>query len=262
MSIREDSGLPQSAIKILMHCYRFVDSIWQHAAREPIPDQGFEARFRESCVQNLSEWDISQQREMHLGCNLQTASGVCHEVDIVAKRLDLTAIIELKNRQGDPPDKNDVIVFFAKIIDYLALNPSLLLNEIVPIFISNTHYEVSGLAACLGLGIHPIAPGIRPLPMLHRNARIMDYELCNGLPISPSDREQFDDFCAVLNRITLSLNETWLTTRCGFLSEDRIVVHAVGERDTLSLCQDILQLNGECSRLLSIFRNSKAGTAK
>ena len=134
-----------------MHCYKFVDSIWQHVDREPIPDQGFELRFRESCVKDLIDWNISQQREMHLGCNLQTASGVCHEVDIVAKSQDLIAILELKNRQGSPPEKNDVIVFFAKIFDYLALNPTLLLSEIIPIFMSNTQFEVTGLAACMGL---------------------------------------------------------------------------------------------------------------
>lgn len=262
MSISVESGLPQSALQIMMHCYKFVDSIWQHVDREPIPDQGFELRFRESCVKDLIDWNISQQREMHLGCNLQTASGVCHEVDIVAKSQDLIAILELKNRQGSPPEKNDVIVFFAKIFDYLALNPTLLLSEIIPIFMSNTQFEVTGLAACMGLGIHPIAPGLRPLPILHRNAKIMDYEISNGLEISPKEIDSFNDFCATLNRITLNLNETWLTTRCGYLSEERIVLHAVGERDTHSICQEFLQLNNECTRLLSIFRMAKSGVSK
>ena len=66
---------------------------------------------------------------MRLGSELATASGVLHEIDIVAKHSNVTAIMELKNRH-DPPAKNDVVVFFAKLLDYLALTPDLLLKEL------------------------------------------------------------------------------------------------------------------------------------
>lgn len=257
MSIRVDDILPEPVLHFLRRCYIFVTQEWQHAVREPLPDQGFEQRFRESCVRNLRGWDISQEREMHLGQGLDTASGVSHEVDIVARHSDLTAILEMKNRQSFPPEKNDVIVFFAKILDYLALNPTLLLKEVCPVFMSNTPFEESGLAACLGLGILPVAPGLRPLPILVDNARRMGFEIKQGVVIAPHVNEQFQDFCAQLNSISLALSETWLANRCGYQSEDRIVLRAVGGLPTLALGQELRELNEDCNWLLDEFRRVK-----
>ena len=52
---------------------------------------------------------------MNLGMGLMTASSVLHEVDVVAQREPTLGILELRNRAWWPPEKNDVIVFFAKI---------------------------------------------------------------------------------------------------------------------------------------------------
>ncbi len=259
MNIRVDNTFTEPALDFLKRCYKFVNQEWQHAVREPLPDQGFEQRFRESCVKHLTEWNISQEREMHLGGGLDTASGVSHEVDIVARHPELTAILEMKNRQGFRPEKNDVIVFFAKILDYLVFNPPLLLKEICLIFMSNTPFEESGLAACLGLGIHPVAPGLRPLPILVYNARCMDAELQKGLALASDMGEQFQDFCAQLNRISFTLCETWLTSRCGYLSEDRILLRAMGGLPTLALSQELRQLNGDCVRLMEEIKKAKSG---
>src|SRR5207244_12989337 len=120
MAIRAGELLPRCGIQLLAHCYRYVAVAWQHADRDQItPDQGFERQFREACIGRLpQDWSISQEREMQLGFGLDTASGVLHEVDIVARHPELTVIVEMKNR-GVQPDKNDIIVFFAKIVDYL-----------------------------------------------------------------------------------------------------------------------------------------------
>ncbi|MEW6380646.1 MAG: hypothetical protein AB1611_13710 [bacterium] len=247
--------------QFLKQCYKFVNQEWQHAVREQLPDQGFELRFRESCVKHLSDWNISQGHEMCLGCGLDTASGVLHEVDIVAQHPDLTAILEIKNRQTFPPDKNDVIIFFAKIFDYLALNPTLLLKEICPAFMSNTHFEESALAACLGLGIHPIGPDLRPLPILFDNAGRMEVERQKGTVLPSDVLDQFEDFCAQLNRFCSILSETWLSSRCGYQSEDRIVLRAAGYLHTRELSQEFRQLNNDCSRLVGEFKKAKHGAA-
>ncbi len=262
MNIRIDDGLPQSALQFLRRCYQFVNQEWQHIAREPLPDQGFEQRFRENCVIHLPGWRISPEREMHLGDGLDTASGISHEIDIVAQTSDLTAILEIKNRQRFRPEKNDTIIFFAKILDYLALNPTLLLREVCPAFMSNTPFEQSGLAACLGLGIHPIAPGLRPLPLLVQNARIMNSELQKGLSLAPPVIERFQDFCAQLNNLSSTLSETWLTSRCGFRSEDTIVLKAVGGLQTPTLSQELRRTNGDCAELLDEFRTAVSKARK
>jgi hypothetical protein len=107
---------------------------------------------------------------MQLGYGMDTASGVLHEADIVARNSDLTVIVEMKKWQA-PSNKNDVIVFFAKLVDYLATNPSLLDRELCPTFISTSGFEPHALASCVGLGIHPIAPALRPLPLLIDNGQ-------------------------------------------------------------------------------------------
>ena len=99
----------------------------------------------------------------------------------------LRGVFELKNRPEMLPDKNDVIVFFAKILDYLCLNPSLLKQTIVPVFLTAFPFEYSGLAACLGLGVHPVAPGLGPLPLLIHNARCMDAEREKGTIVAETN---------------------------------------------------------------------------
>lgn len=185
--------LPQSAIRLLRHSYLFVNERWQHLNREPIPDQSFEAKFRESCVQQPG-WVVSQNRELHLGSNLVTVSSVLHEIDLVAQDEQFRGIFELKNRQADPPEKNDVIVFWAKLLDYLCFNPSLLKQVLVPTFLSAFAFEYTGLGACLGLGIHPVAPGLRPVPLLVDNARRMKVERDRGLELPAHEWDAYEEF--------------------------------------------------------------------
>lgn len=258
MSIRQNINLSEDTLGFLKHCYKFIAFDWQHAVREDLPDQGFEKRFRESCVKTLKGWNVSQERELHLGSGLDAASGVYHEVDIVVEHSEVLLILELKNRQGELPEKNDVIVFFAKIFDYLSLNSSLLLKDICPIFMSNSQFDQTGLAACLGLGIHPIAPELRPLPLLIHNAKMMDIELQRGVIIGKGVQTEFEDFCVQLNRLSLILDETWFSNRYGYLSENAIVLRAVGRLPTVGIGEELRRLNSECTRLLKEFRMAKS----
>jgi len=257
MGIRSEN-IPLDSVKdFLLHCYRYVSHDWQHSERILIPDQGFERRFRELCIAHLQHWTISQEREMSLGQGLSTASGVLHEIDIVAQYTNLHVFVELKNRSGLPPDKNDVIVFFAKLLDYLAFNPDLLLKEICPVLISSTTFEYSGLAACIGLGIHPVAPQLRPLPILFHNAICLNAEIEGGLILDAKIEEMYEDFCAQINLLSTILNETWISSRCGRLSETKLVIQAAGGLDTQALASDLRQVNADCSRLIHEFREAK-----
>ena len=258
MEIYHDENLPNSALQFLKRCYRFVDREWQHSEREVAGDQGFERRFRESCVVNFPDWTISQEREMRLGESRDTASGVLHEVDLVAQTADLVAVAEIKNRPANPPDKNDGIIFFAKLLDYLAFNPALLLREVLPVFISSTTFDEHGLAACVGLGIHPVAPGLRPLPVLVDSALRMNAEVRKGMLLSDETVDQFEEFCVELNRLSADLSETCLTNRCGYFSDDTIVLKAVGGLPTRDLGRQLRRLNGECTELLAAFRKAAA----
>jgi hypothetical protein len=256
MPIRPEIVPPASTLEFLKRCFRFVSLEWPHAVREHVPDQGFEQRFRESCIQNLQSWTISEQRELRLGVGLDTTSGVAHEIDIVARSSTVTAILEAKNL-GDMPGKNDIIVFFAKVLDYLLANPAIALNDICLAFMSRNSFEDRALAACLGLGIHPVASDIRPLPVLIDSAQRMEHELRDDLLISEDIQDRFDDLCAQLNNLHVALNETWLDNRCGYLSEDSLLFKAVGPLLTDALAQQLRQANSDCTDLLDAFRAAK-----
>ena len=255
VAIRVEDKLPRAAVDFFQHCYRFVNEDWQHADRTDLPDQGFERNFRSVCITRLAGWEISQEREMRLGSELATASGVLHEIDIVAKHSNVTAIMELKNRH-DPPAKNDVVVFFAKLLDYLALTPDLLLKELCPVFLSTVAFDPNGLAACLGLGIHAVGPGLRPAPMLVDNALRLDHELRQGLQVSQEIHDKFEDYCAELNNTCLSLTHNWISSRFGYHSENTIVVRASAGSDSQALSHSLRQLNADCTWLLTNVREA------
>jgi hypothetical protein len=255
VSIRVEDNLPRAALDFLKYSYRFVNEEWQHADRDDLPDQGFESIFRSGCITRLTGWEISQEREMRLGSELSTTSGILHEIDIVAKHSDVTAIVELKNRQ-DPPTKNDVVVFFAKLLDYMTFNPNLLLKELCPVFMSTAAFDVHGLAVCLGLGIHPVGPGLRPVPILVDNAMRIYFELSRSFQVSQETHDKFEDFCANLNSMCLSLTDNWIGGRFGYHSEDTIVVKAASGSDSQAMSHSLRQLNSDCNWLLSSVREA------
>ena len=119
MDLKASNLVSSGVLDFLRHSYRFLTLEWPHADREPIPDQGFEEAFRSACVTKLPGWRISQIREMHFGDDLMTASGTNHEIDTVGSRDQAVVVLELKHWQAGIPTKNEVIVSFAKIFDYL-----------------------------------------------------------------------------------------------------------------------------------------------
>ena len=259
MFIRPESRPSGPTLDVLKRCYLFVSREWHRIPREPSQDEGFEQRFRESCLRGLPNWAISGEREMQLGERRETASGVLHEVDIVARHTDATVMCELKNRRGVLPDKNDVIVFFAKILDFLAANPVLMLKDVCLALASSRSFEDSGLAACLGLGIHPIGSDIRPLPILIRNAMIMENEIRQGLQIESSTQGRFEDLCAQLNRLAATLSSTWLDNRCGYHTENTVLLRTVEYIDTMELAHQIRYVNGLCTEILRDLNAAKIG---
>lgn len=261
MSLRNADIFSAETIRLLRHSYGFLMHQWQHSDREAIPDEGFELQFRQSCVRQLDNWIVSQHREMQFGCGAATASGVFHEIDVVLRSDTVIGVFELKNQRSGSPGKNSVVVFFAKILDYLLANPSLLKREIVAAFMTSQAMENSALAACLGLGIHPLFPGTRPIPVLVHNARLMLAELDNGLSVPPSVRPSVNDLCAVLNRLTLQFSSIAISERLDSFSDSSILVHALPAPPVSDLCDDLRLANAETARLVALFKAAKAGGA-
>lgn len=257
MALRYEPITNLEGLQFLRHCYRYVTEEWQRCPREALPDQGFELHFRRFSTLKLNGWLISQPWELELGSELQSASGLRHEIDLVARHSEALAIVEAKNRPGMPPGKCDVVVFFAKFLDYLAFNPRLLLSEVCPVFLSSSTFEEGALAACLGLGIHPVAPGLRPLPLLADNLQRIGHEFERGLVPTSDNRERWDDSCAMVNRLVLGLGNTWVPARCGYVSDERINLRPVGGIDTIELGRVLRQANGDCAVVLDAVRLQK-----
>ena len=262
MDLKASNLVSPRVLEFLRHAYRFLNLDWPHASREPIPDQGFEETFRSACVTKLPAWTISQIREMHLGQDLLTASGTSHEVDVVGSCDQATAILELKHWESGTPTKNEVVVFFAKIFDYLATNPQLVLREVCPIFVSLSGFEESGLAACLGLGIHPIGPQLRPLPIIVDAAQRMDAELQASPGIYTELSDELADLWAMIYSLSTALMATWIGNRCGYLSENTILLTAASCSDSISLSRNLRDANALCLKLLTRFRANKATSQK
>ena len=256
MLIRPENQSSKPVLDFLKCCFRFVSQEWPHAMREPIPDEGFEERFRDSCIRWLPGWSIAPPREMRLGAGLDTLSGTLHEVDIVAKTNGTTSVAELKNLGGGP-GKNDVIIFYAKMLDYVLANPDMAYDNVCLAFVSRSSFDQRGLSACLGLGIHPIASDIRPLPVLINNAMSMQVELDKGLQVDSETLAQFEDFCANLNRLAFALHETWLEYRCEYnSSEDGLLFRAVEPIEVENLTRDLQQANGDCISIYRVFQQA------
>jgi hypothetical protein len=261
MDLRNLKIVSDDLLSFMKCCYRFLNEEWPHANREPIPDQGFEEAFRATCVSKLKSWTISHIREMRLGEGLLTASGMSHEIDLVGLHDQISAIVELKHWESGSPAKNEVIVFFAKIFDFIAANPTLMLKDTCPIFVSLSGFEESGLAACLGLGIHPVGPALRPLPILIDSAKRMETEIGLNPDLLNDLRNEVIDLCSILHRICFSVEQTWLSNRCGFLSTNAIVVKAVSCVDSIALGNSLRKANAVCCNCWNSFgREGRNGT--
>ncbi|TIN21009.1 MAG: hypothetical protein E5Y59_02805 [Mesorhizobium sp.] len=180
-----------------------------------------------------------------------------HEIDIVALCQPAYGILELKNRLSGPPDKNDVIVFFAKILDYICNNPAILRGHLVPIFVSSTPFEQPTLAACLGLGIHPVSPMFRPLPMLLDAANRMSGEIERGLVLLPDDFLAFEDFMLRSNHVARVLAGADANSRFDLYDNLTVAVRSSGDVDVQGLAIEMRALNSECSRLIAVVRGLK-----
>ena len=261
MPIRPENQSPEPTLEFLKRCFRFLSREWPHAMRESLPDEGFEERFRDSCLRYLPGWSVAPSREMWLGAGLGTLSGTLHEVDIVAKTIRTTAVAELKNL-GSGPGKNDIIVFYAKILDYLLANPDSAYDDICLAFVSRTTFDQRGLSACLGLGVHPVASDIRPLPVLIDNAMLMQVELDRGLQVDSATLDRFEDFCANLNRMAFVLRETWLDYRCDYFpSDNSLLFRSVEPIDVDDLAKELRQANGDCIAIYKAFQRAQCARA-
>ena len=136
----------------------------------------------------------------------------------------------------------------------MSTRPSLLKQTLAPVFLSTFAFEYTGLAACIGLGIHPVAPGLRPLPLLIDNARRMAVERDKGIGLPQAEWDTFDDFCVALNRLSIKLVPADINQRFDILNDTTVKARAVRITQTVEIGDQFRSLSAECSRLIDVFR--------
>lgn len=246
-----------ATLRFLIECYRFVTKLWPRAPKEQGGDQGFERRFREY-VRGLPNWQASDERELHLGAGLHAASGTTHEVDLVALHPDVRVVVEMKN-WAKPVDKNDVIAFFAKVLDYFLANPRLALDGICLAFVCRATFDARPLAACLGLGVHPIGSNIRPLPVLAKTVDILFREVGRGLALPGDVGFRLDDLRAEVANLSVGLKDTWPDDRLDYRSETMLSIRAVSTPDVDGLADRLIRANSTCTDILQAARRAQEG---
>jgi hypothetical protein len=61
-----------------------------------------------------------------------------------------------------------------------------------------------------------------------------------------------------LNRLGLGLEESWLSARCGYMSDALINMRATFDVQSHELSQELRQANNDCSALLGAIRSQRS----
>jgi len=187
---------------------------------------------------------------MQLGGGFGTASGILHEIDVVASHESLRFIWELKHWSA-LVDKNCVVGFWAKLLDYLSAHPDLAAQENIPIFVTTGSFDEHGLAAALALGIAPVAPGIRPPQMLIRNLERLDLSLRANPEFGEAVAEQADEFRSGCRHLVAMLDGSAVSDRVGRLSDHAISLSSRPFEDGSAAVALLRSLNARCAELIN-----------
>lgn len=147
----------------------FLRRIWPHAPRYTEErDQGFERTFREHFWQRLRPDLVSSVHDLSFAASLSTLSGLAHELDLLARWENQEWVFELKNGGGSDINKEMLMVFHEKILDFYLANYGFLFGfRIMRGFLTGAGYIDNNLRAyCATWGIVLIDNELLPIPAL------------------------------------------------------------------------------------------------
>lgn len=148
---------------------RFLKITWPHAPRTiGERDQGFESTFRNHFWEKFHPDAISTVHDLKFGAGLSTLSGLNHELDLLARWANQEWVFELKNGGGSEINKEMLMVFHEKILDFYLANYGFLSDlRIMRGFLTGAAYINDNLRAyCAAWGIVLIDNELLPIPAL------------------------------------------------------------------------------------------------
>lgn len=156
-----------------VYSWLFVYKEWNILSRMPIPDKGFEDKFREYLYGKISFDTVSDVRDTGLGLSYQTLSDVPHELDVICIKDGDLFVFELKHYQVSNLTKEIVFTFLGKVMDFYLKNAEVLLNYKITMFLVtiNRNVDDSIRKLCIAFGIKLIEPSLMTLGTMDYFAR-------------------------------------------------------------------------------------------
>jgi hypothetical protein len=154
---------------IVWESKRFVAVTWPHAPKSSEErDQGFERIFRNHIWERFRPEAISSVHDLSFGAGLSTLSGLNHELDLLARWGDQEWVFELKNGGGSEINKEMLMVFHEKTLDFFLANYGFLSGlRIMRGFLTGAGHVNDYLRAyCAVWGIVLIDNELLPIPAL------------------------------------------------------------------------------------------------
>ncbi|MBE2228443.1 MAG: hypothetical protein IAE93_13895 [Ignavibacteria bacterium] len=139
----------------------FVSKEWPKIQRKPKPDQGFEEEFKNYLFNKEIIDTINNFHDLSLGAfSLKSFSNVNHELDVVATKNSDLLVFELKNYAHGGLNKEIVLVFWGKFIDFYFRNYLILKDYNINLFIvlASSQIDENIRDLCSAFGIKLIEP--------------------------------------------------------------------------------------------------------
>jgi len=172
---------------VISYSLYFLRRVWPHAPRnQEERDQGFERKFREHIWCNLRPEILSTAHDLSFAGDLTTLTGLRHEIDLIARWGNEEWVFELKNGGGTDINKEMLMVFNEKVLDFYMRNYGFLSgSRIMRCFLTGTsRVEEAIRAYCATWGIVLVDNEMLPIPLLpqafsEKRQQLMDGKLAD-----------------------------------------------------------------------------------
>ncbi len=161
----------------------------QAALAQNDSDKGFERLLRNSLELRCPVGDIAPQRDLGLGGGRVGAVVPQHELDLIVRTTNGPFVVEAKAWQGEV-DKDVVIVFLGKVMDFLAAATYEPIEHLSCGFISVAGFSEAALRLTFAFGVVPFTQRADQIPFRHLDSLLAKavHESCaNGWPETAED---------------------------------------------------------------------------
>lgn len=185
-----DLDLPK---QLVYHAHRFVRD-FRPIAEGSEAGMEFEDRFRDTLAARIPFDLISSKRDMGLGQGLVSRSGLSHELDLISRLSTDFFTFELKHYAESQINKEMVMVFHQKVLDFYLENYAVLEQfTLHRLFVTRSaQIDVGIRQFCAAWGILLVDPHLLSLPICEIIVDAIHSETMQGVPPDWAQPEQLE----------------------------------------------------------------------